>query len=704
MNVLTKAQGSQDQASTKPVRTVWLALARGGWVAIAGGCVLLLLVALPVRFTLLAHPPAQVQAGLHALGVPLAVYAFYNLVLDCLVVLGFFVAAGLLFWRKSGEWFPLFVALLLVTFGVDGPILVTLGETQPAWSPLTGLMDTLGWGLLGFFFSLFPDGRFVPGWTRWYSGLFFLLGLLWDLPLPAAFHPYNWPPVLFLLFQLGPMVVFLGVQVYRYGWISGQVQRQQTKWLLSGLAVALCTLPFLTISITPDRTPANFFGLFVIPALRLLWLFLPFSLCMAILRYRLWDIDQLINRTLIYAGLSASSLGIYLLVVFTLGTFFQAQDNIVISLLATGIIAVLFQPLRTWLQGAINRLMFGERDNPYAVLSRLGRRLEATFAPDEILPAIVETVAHSLKLPYVALNLMQESVLAPVASYGTAAGTLVHLPLCYQSETIGELLLAPRAADEAFTANEQLLLKELARQAGIAVHGVLLAADLERSRQRIVTTREQARRQLGSDLHDGLGHQLAGLLRKIEFASNLLERDPAAVGGVLDELKQHTRTAINETRRLAHELHPPELELLGLTAALREQIQQYHQPQDKGLQVTIQTPSPLPQLPIAVESAAYYIALEALNNVARHARAQHCTLRLNSLQASTSSAVGVVKTAVLELEIADDGCGLAGDETKKAGGLGLTSMRERATELGGTCLVESSPTGGTRIYARLPCR
>jgi signal transduction histidine kinase len=151
-------------------------------------------------------------------------------------------------------------------------------------------------------------------------------------------------------------------------------------------------------------------------------------------------------------------------------------------------------------------------------------------------------------------------------------------------------------------------------------------------------------------------------------------------------------------------LHPPELELLGLTAALGEQIQQYHQPQDKGLQVTIQTPSPLPQLPIAVESAAYYIALEALNNVARHAGAQHCTLRLNSLQASTSSAVGVVKTAVLELEITDDGCGLAGDETKKAGGLGLTSMRERATELGGTCLVESSPAGGTRVYARLPCR
>jgi len=591
MNPSTKAQDSHNQASTrtKPARPIWLALARTGWLAIAGGCVLLLVVALPVRFTQLAHPPVQVQAGLHALGLPVSVYTFSNLVLDSCVVLGFFVAAGLLFWHKPGEWFPLFVALLLVTFGVDGPILVTLSETQPAWSPLTGLIDTLGWGLLGFFFSLFPDGRFVPRWTWWYSGLFFLVGLLWDLPLPAPFHPYNWPLVLFLPFQLGPTAVFLGVQIYRYWRVSGSVQRQQTKWMLFGLAVALCTLPFLTISITPDRTPATFFGLFVIPALRLLWLFLPFSLCIAILRYRLWDIDIIINRTLVYGFLTATVIGSYVLAVGVLGTLLQLQGNLLISLLATGLVAVLFQPLRTALQQAVNRLMYGERDEPYKVISRLGSRLEATLAPGEVLPAIVETVAHSLKLPYVSISLKQEDEFKIVASCGTEPGrgpgnvgaglvparladALLHLPLTYQAETIGELILAPRVGSESFTGSERQLLNELARQAGIAVHGVLLTADLERSRQRIVAAREEARRQLGSDLHDGLGHMLTSVVRKVESASFLLEQDAPAAQNVLLEIKQQTKSAIDTTRRLAHSLHPPELELLGLVQALCERV------------------------------------------------------------------------------------------------------------------------------------
>jgi len=705
MNTSTKAQESYNRARAKPARILWLALARAGWVAIAVGCVLLLVVALPVRFTQLAHPPAPVQAGLHALGLPLSVYAFSNLVLDSFVVLGFFGAGGLLFWRKPDEWFPLLVALLLVTFGVDGPILVTLSETQPAWSPLTGLIDTLGWGLLGFFLSLFPDGRFVPRWTWWYSGLFFLLGLLWDLPLPAAFHPYNWPPVLFLPFQVGPTTVFLGVQIYRYRWVSGPVQRQQTKWLLFGLAVALCTLPFLTISITPDRTPATFFGLFVLPALRLLWLFLPFSLCMAILRYRLWDIDHLISRTLVYGILTASVIGLYILVVGLLGTLLQAQGNIVIELVATGLVAVLFQPLRNTLQRGINRLMFGERDDPYGVVSHLGQRLEATLEPKEVLPAIVETVARSLRLPSVAIRLKQDDAFTMVACYGQPKEPLVRLPLIYQAETLGELVLAARAAHESFTKNERHLLNELARQAGIAVHTVLLTADLERSRQHIVAAREEARRRLGSDLHDGLGHTLAGLLHTLDTASSLLERDPATARLLLSDMKQQTKNVIDETRRLAHSLHPPELDLLGLLQALRERVQQYQQPSRGGLHIHLEFPLALPPLPIAVEAATYYIVLEALNNVERHAQAQHCHIRLDLIVSDVTSKLlpGVLNASVLELEICDDGRGLPEKTWEKEPGLGLASMRERASELGGTCLIERVATGGTRVFVRLPC-
>jgi len=666
--------------------------------------VLLLVVALPVRYAQLVNPPTQVRAGLLALGLPLEMYASSNLIFDSCVVLGFFIAATLLFWHRSDEWFPLLVAFLLITFGTGGPIIVTLQEVNPAWSPLTGLIDIVSWGLLGFFLALFPDGRFVPRWSGWYSIVFALYGLLWDIPmLPTEFHPSNWSLPLFISLQLGPTALFLGFQIYRYRYVSGSVQRQQTKWLLFGLAVALCTIPFLIVSITPTRTPATIFGLFVAPALRLLWLCIPFSLFIAIRRYQLWDIDVIINRTLVYSLLTASCGGIYMLVVVSFGALFQAQGNIVISLLATGLIAVFFQPLRTWLQHTINRLMFGERDDPYAVLSHLGQRLEATLAPDEVLPAIVETVAHSLKLPHVALSLKQDETFNIITSYGVSRDKLLHMPLIYQTETIGELLLAPRAPDEVFTANERQLLKELARQAGIAVHGILLTADLERSRQHIVATREMARRQLGSDLHDGLGHVLASLLRKVETASNLLERDPVTSGKLLSELKQQTKVAIDEARRLAHTLHPPELELLGLIEALREQMQQYYQPHDDALHITLQATAPLPPLPIAVESAAYYIALEAVNNVYRHAKAQHCRLRLEHLQESVSSVVGVVNATILELEITDDGCGFLGEEEKKQRGLGLTSMRERATELGGTCLIESSLQGGTRVHARLPC-
>jgi signal transduction histidine kinase len=433
------------------------------------------------------------------------------------------------------------------------------------------------------------------------------------------------------------------------------------------------------------------------------WLFIPLSIGLAMLRYRLWDIDLIINRTLIYGILTASVIGLYILVVGLLGTFLQAQGNIVISLVATGLIAVLFQPLRNALQRGVNRLMFGERDDPYRVVSRLGQRLEATLAPGEVLPAIVETVARSLKLPSVAIHLKQDDAFKMVACYGLPREPLLRLPLLYRAETIGERVLAPRAVRESFTGSERHLLNELARQAGIAVHTVVLTADLERSRQHIVAAREEARRRLGSDLHDGLGHTLTGLLHTVDTASHLLERDSATAQRLLGEIKQQTKSAIDDTRRLAHWLHPPELELLGLLQALRERVQQYQQPGGGGLHIHLESPQTLPPLPIAVEAATYYIALEALNNIGRHAQAQHCHLRLGLVTPDDTLNLlpGVWNASVLELEICDDGRGLPEEAREK--GLGFASMRERAIELGGTCLIEHVATGGTRVHVRLPC-
>ncbi len=420
-------------------------------------------------------------------------------------------------------------------------------------------------------------------------------------------------------------------------------------------------------------------------------LLIPLSIGFSILRYRLWDIDIIINRTLVYGLLTAGIVAIYVLVVVSLGTVLQAQGNLLISLVATGLIAVLFQPLRLRLQRSVNRLMYGERDTPNKVISRLGQRLETTLAPDAILPTIVETVAQALKLPYVAITLKQEGEFVRAAFYGSPKESLTLLPLVYQNELIGELVLAPRASGETFTSGDRALLDDLARQTGVAAHAVRLTIDLQRlagelqhSRTQLVTTREEERRRLRRDLHDGLGSALTSVTFQLDAANNLLDRDPQAVKTLLKDLKAQTQASIADIRRLVYNLRPPILDEWGLVAALREQVAQY---QLNAVQVTVEAPEPLPALLAAVEVAAYRIALEALANVIRHAQATRCTIRL------------AVCDDALMVEVQDNGKGLPSDYHA---GVGISAMRERAAELGGSCVIEDIATGGTRVYARLP--
>lgn len=693
MNASTHTSKSRSQPENKA--RCFLLIARGGWLAVAGLCLFLLTIAIPVRSTQLANPSPQIRAGLSALGLPLWLYVLSNLLFESCVMFGFFMAATLLFWRRSNEWFPLLVAFLLVTFGTAGPTLVTLQEANPTWIPLTGLIDIVSWGLLGLFLSLFPDGRFVPRWSLWYNIVMIVYSLLWDIPtLPEAFHPSNWPLLLFLFFQLGPFALFLGFQIYRYRYVSGPVQRLQARWLLLGVGVVLCTIPFVLLTITPSRTPATIFGLFLIPSLRLLWLSIPLSLAIAILRYRLWDIDLIINRAIVYGSLTASIVGLYTLTVVILGTFLRTQGNFLISLLATGLIAVLFHPLRERLQRGVNRMLYGQRDEPYSVISQLGSSLEAALAPERVLPTIVETTAHALKLPYVAIILKQQETSAITASYGeirAANDELIHFPLIYQTEKVGELLIASRTPGESLTSADQRLLETLARQAGAAAYGVRLTIDLQRlatelqqARTQLVTTREEERRRLRRDLHDGLGPALASLTFKVDAARNLLTQDRERVDRLLIEVREQAQEAIADIRHLVYNLRPPTLDELGLLSALREHAVHYQQ---QGLTVTLEAPSSLPPLPAAVEVAAYRIAQEALTNVVRHAQAQHCMLRFST----TAEA--------LQLEISDDGKGISGEHRV---GVGLHAMRERASELGGTCSITPNICKGTIIQVCLP--
>jgi signal transduction histidine kinase len=414
-------------------------------------------------------------------------------------------------------------------------------------------------------------------------------------------------------------------------------------------------------------------------------LLLPVFTYIAILRYRLFDIDLLINRTLVYGALTACIVGMYVLLVGGFGALFQAWGNLAISLLATGLVAVLFQPLRGRLQRGVNRLMYGERDDPYAVISRLGRRLEATIAPETVLPTVVETIAQALKLPYAAILIKEGEGFRTAATHGTLKGEPEVLPLIYQREEIGRLVLSPRAPGEEFSSADRTLLEDLARQAEVAVHAVRLTTDLQNSRERLVTTREEERRRLRRDLHDGLGAQLAGLNVQAGTLRRLIPQDPDAADELVVELRDELRTAIADIRRLVYDLRPPALDDLGLAEALRRLAERYGS-NGEQLHVLVEAPEDLPNFPAAVEVAVYRIAQEALTNVARHAQARNCVVRL------------VVNKGVA-LEILDDGVGIPAE---RSAGVGLSSMHERASELGGSCVVESTPEGGTRVLVRLP--
>jgi len=274
---------------------------------------------------------------------------------------------------------------------------------------------------------------------------------------------------------------------------------------------------------------------------------------------------------------------------------------------------------------------------------------------------------------------------------GTTVSEALCLPLVYQNKPVGQLLLGPRAPGESFSSADLQLLDDLAREAGVAVHAVRLTInlqrmteDLQRSREHLVNTREEERRRMRRDLHDGLGPTLASLVQLLDTARTLVTRDPDAAVTLLGDLKVQVKTTITDIRRLVYALRPPALDELGLVSAIGEHIGHYNQ--SDGLHVLVDAPDPLPSLPAAVEVAAYHIALEAVTNVARHAHTQTCRIRL-SLESG------------LCLEITDDGDGLPADFHA---GVGLTSMRERAAELGGEFRIEPGTTHGTRVWARLP--
>jgi signal transduction histidine kinase len=676
-----EAMSAQPESNTR-LHGPWLAIGRVTWFVLTTLTLVVWAAALP-----------SVAGVLPQLGLPTGFYAVY-VGFTAVLMLAYVLLAILIFWRRSDDWFALVVSFAIVSGGASTSwVYHAAYNAQSNLRMLNTFVLLLGSAAPVYLMYTFPDGRFVPRWTR----PVFILGLLWVI-LSILFPDEPFSPIRGTGLSLSLMLITLGTvlaaQIYRYKFVSTSVQRQQTKWVLFGFAAALGLIvvtgfPYLAFPALLDHPMGAFFSIIFWP---ILYMIIPLTIGLAVLRYRLWDIDVVLNRTLVYGALTAAIVAMYVLLVSAFGALFHSSDNLLVALLATGLAAILFQPLRERLQRGVNRLMYGERDDPYAVLSRLGRRLEASLSPGASLTTIVETVAQALKLPYAAIALDRDARSDIVANYGLPVTDSIRLPLIYRAETIGQLILAPRAPGESFTPAEQRLLENVAQQAGLAAHAVRLtddlkqlAADLQRSREKLVTAREEERRRLRRDLHDGLGPMLASQTLTLDAIGKMQARDPERAQALLNDLKTQSQAAVRDVRRLVYDLRPPALDDLGLVGALREQAQQYRA---TGVRFTIDAPPQgLPPLPAAVEVAAYRIAQEAITNVVKHASAQACTVRLNPAETG------------LTVEVVDDGRGLP---VNRHSGVGLQSMRERAAELGGRCLIETRAGGGTRVEAWLP--
>jgi signal transduction histidine kinase len=691
----------------------WRILAQAGWVIFALGCLSLFVWSLPQVYRIYAAfnantapPPGVVRAGLAALGISERLYVIIRASSIAAVAFIFLAIGALIFWRKSDELPALIFSLQLLLFGTIFVMSTPLATFS--LSPPVEFIVTITFA--SFFISayLLPDGRFVPNWTRW-------LVVVWvtDVAGQSLFSgtlldTNTWPPFLSIPLTLLLAGSCIGALVYRYRRVSGPIQRQQLKWIVFGLAVtigfflAYWTPISLLPSLARSASATALYELIGETILVFSFALMPLAMGIAILRYRLWDIDPLVNRILVYGALTASVISIYALVVGYFAAIFQLRDNPVVSLLAAGIVAVLFQPLRELLQRGVNRLMFGRRDDPYAVISGLGRRLEATLTPDALLHTIVSTVREALKLPYAAIRLRENNHFRTAVEEGSSQEELIRLSISYQTEQVGELVLAPRAPGEDFSSVDRHLLEDLARQASMAIHAVRLTqnlqrlnAELQQARVQLVTAREEERRRLARDLHDDFGSILASLNLRAGAIRSMLRRDPLAADAVAAEQQETIRSTIANLRRLVHDLRPPVLDERGLGAALSELAGNYSassvQDYGNGIvtlpQIAVELAEPLPPLPAAVEVAAYRILQEALTNVVRHAGARACLVRLS------------IQDEWLQLEVIDDGAGLP--EAYQAG-VGILSMHERAAELGGRCKIERVATGGTRMVAYLP--
>ena len=461
------------------------------------------------------------------------------------------------------------------------------------------------------------------------------------------------------------LALFLGVAALAVRYRRGSdVERRQLLWLLLAVLVALIViLPWGLVAGTPVEV------LFAIPLI-------PIAVTVAIVRQELLDIRLVVARLLAWMMLLLAVIVAYTALIALIERF--GPVGLRWSAFVTVLLVILAVPLLPLLQRLVDGALYGDRGDPARVVSRLGEQLAT---PDAGLQGVVTTIRTALRLPYLAI----ERDGRILASDGERSERVHPWPLTHGGKSAGQLMVGLRAGERELAAADRRVLAMLADPVAVAVHSTVVSEELQASRERIVAAREEERRRLRRELHDGLGPTLTGIAFAADAAANTIDGDPAESQRLLTTLRRDTRAALADVRRLVDNLRPPALDELGLVGALRQRADQLAWRADgESVDVRLDVPDQVPVLPAAVEVATYRIATEALTNVVRHSRATGAVVRLRCGER-------------LELSITDDGV----PNGAWAPGVGLDAMHERAAELGGSFQAGPTPDGG-RVLASFP--
>ena len=641
-----------------------------------------------------AWPVFAALVGITGEGVAIATAtstdARWNEVAIAAVVLAYAAVGLLILWHRPGHPVGRIAIGIASVWGVGEALVAAsyLSLTHDPHSTAAALASAMGsllrglpWLVAVMWLPLvFPDGRrsetrlarvavrVVLTTITLFSLVILLSPQLSDLRVERIDNPVGAPHAVSGVFEsLAALSLFFGVasiglavavlvQRYRH---TGALGRQQT------LVFAIAFVPPVAAFVFSFSDAAGpwLFGVASIPV--------PLAIGVSVLQRRLYDIPLVLNRSLTYGTLWLLIAVLYAVTVGGVGAMLQQQDASWLPWAAAGVVAVSFAPLREGLQRAANRITYGQWAQPTEVLSRSSRRLADAVDVRGLLGSLADELAVGLGLGFVEIR---DSSGATLAVFGEPGADTDELPLTAYGAPVGVLRWRRRPLRES----DRVLLADLAAQLGSVVHADGLLASVRAAQERLVLAREEERRRLRRDLHDGLGPALAGLTLQVDTVRN--QASGSHLDGALLGLRGGIQDTVLDVRRIVEGLRPAALDDVGLVEAVRQLAGHV------GPSVSIAA-DPLPRLPAAVEVAAYRIVQEALSNAARHAQARDICVSL------AIGADGLVVT------VSDDGSGVV---VPRADGVGLGSMRDRAEEIGGTFEMSARPGRGTTVTATLP--